>query len=517
MLDAATHKQVADALARLDGPITLAVQPSNHPKHAELVALLSAVSDASEHVHCVELGEQSPIPRVHIHTEHGDTGVVFTGIPGGHEFSSLILAILNANGKGKLPDPIFLNRIQALKKPRMLRTFVSLSCATCPDVVQALNMIAVQNPTIQHDTIDGAFTPELIDRLNVQGVPAVFDGDTLLVSGKTTLGDILDRLTDTDPEAQLKATAPQQSHTTDVCIVGGGPAGLSSAIYLARKGIACTLVTDHVGGQLKDTLGIENFIGTPYTTGPELIKNLANHVQDYANITVLDNRTATAVHANHSVVLNTHETVQAKAVIIATGAQWKTLNVPGESDYIGNGVAFCPHCDGPFYANKPIAVIGGGNSGVEAALDLAQIVRHVTLLEFGEALNADAVLVDRLKQCPNVDWITHAKTTAILGNGKHVTGLQYTNRSDNRVHTLTLDGVFVQIGLKPNSDLVQSLVDSTPYGEINVTDQCQTNVPGIFSAGDVTTTPYKQIVVAVGEGAKAGMACASFIQAKSVQ
>ncbi len=246
-------------------------------------------------------------------------------------------------------------------------------------------------------------------------------------------------------------------------------------------------------------------------------KNLANHVQDYANITVLDNRTATNVTADHTVVLNTQETIQADAVIVATGAQWKTLNIPGESDYIGHGVAFCPHCDGPFYTNKPIAVIGGGNSGVEAALDLAQVVSHVSLLEFGETLNADAVLVDRLKQCPNVESITHAKTTVILGNGTHVTGLQYTNRSDNSEHTLNLDGVFVQIGLKPNSDLVESLVSSTHYGEIKVTDQCQTNVPGIFSAGDVTTTPYKQIVVAVGEGAKAGMACAAYLQHKSIQ
>tara|TARA_Y100000385_G_C13094640_1_gene640548 strand:+ start:757 stop:2301 length:1545 start_codon:yes stop_codon:yes gene_type:complete len=512
MLDAPTREQVAEALSRLDGPITLAVQPCEHPKQPELIALLAAVSDTSKHVHCVELGDPSPIPRVHIHTDQGATGVSFTGIPGGHEFSSLILAILNANGKGKLPDAIFLDRIQALRHPRALRTFVSLSCATCPDVVQALNMIAIQNPNIQHDTIDGGFTPELIDRLAVQGVPAVFDGNTLLLSGKTTLSDILDRLTESDPDAQSPPTLSPQSHTTDVCIVGGGPAGLSSAIYLARKGIKCTIVTDHVGGQLKDTLGIENFIGTSYTTGPELIQNLIKHVHDYPTIVILDNRTATRVTSDHCVVLNTQETIQAKAVIIATGAQWKTLNIPGEDDYIGNGVAFCPHCDGPFYANKPIAVIGGGNSGVEAAIDLANTVSHVTVLEFGEGLNADAVLVNRLHHCTNVTCITQAKTVAIIGNGTTVTGIQYINRNDNRLHTLDLAGVFVQIGLKPNSDLVHSLVTSTDYGEIEITDHCHTNIPGIFSAGDVTTTPYKQIVVASGEGAKAGMACASFIQ-----
>ena len=511
MLDATLVTQLKTTFERLDAPVGLAVRPSIHPRQSELLDLLDAVCATSAHLSYTITGDSSPVPHVSL----GNIG--FIGIPSGHEFSSLILAILQVSKKAKAPDAIFLDRIKNIKTPWELRTFISLSCTTCPDVVQALNTIAAYNPIISHTMIDGGFMPEEVERLGLQGVPAVMSGDTIVSSGRATLEMLLNVLDTTnqtdatsDADAEPAPIVTRAPYTPDVVVLGGGPAGLSSAIYTIRKGLKTMVITDHIGGQLKDTLGIENFISVPYTEGKTLISNLIEHTSQYP-IEILENRSVKKVDTDKTVHLSTGETITPKAVIVATGARWKTLNIPGESQYTGNGVAFCPHCDGPFYKNRPVAVIGGGNSGVEAALDLAGIVSHLTLVEYAPTLKADAILVDKLKKLSHVKIITNAQLFEITGDGKKVTGMTYKDRETEEVHTVSVDGIFIQIGLAPNSAFVKDSVACNPYGEIITDDRCQTSIPGIFATGDVSAIPYKQIIVAMGSGATAGMASATYI------
>lgn len=504
MLDQAILDQLKSVLAAIEVPITLVVRPSEHDKQAELTTLLEQVGSTAANIAVRIDGAPSEIPRFSIEADGQPTGIGFAGVPGGHEFSSLVLAILYAAGLGKRPDEGMIARIRRLQGPIRLRTYVSLSCENCPDVVQALSLMASLHPGLEHEMVDGGLVQEEIERLGIRGVPSVMHGDELVASGKVSLADLIERLEETFGTAEAEAVA--LGHF-DVAVVGGGPAGAAAAIYSARKGLKTAVITDRLGGQLQDTKGIENLIGVPYTEGPALSSELGKHMAAY-DIQLLEHRRVATVQPGQPVALTLHsgEELTTDALIVATGAKWRELGVPGEKDYLGRGVAFCPHCDGPMFKGKDIAVIGGGNSGVEAALDLAGIVRSVVVLEFLEEAKADAVLLDKLARLPNAELITNARTLQIDGNGEGVTGLTYEDRASSEARSLELDGVFVQIGLVPNSDFVRDVVQTNRYGEIEVDAKGRTDQPGIYAAGDVTTTPYKQIVIAMGEGAKAALA-----------
>ena len=507
MLDAALLSQLTDVFANLPASLVLSVAPSTHERQAELLDLARAIASTSDRVRVqIEEGDAGPDLRLALLADGAPTGVTFRGVPGGHELTSLVVAMLNAAGKGKLPDPHLRARVRALG-PAKLRTYVSLECTNCPDVVQALNLVALLHPDIEHEMVDGALFPEEVARLGIQGVPAVFAGDELVHSGRATLVELLGAL-----EAKLGADAVAPTDRApprdyDVVVIGGGPAGASAAIYSARKGLRTALVADRVGGQLKETVGIENMIGTSYTEGKRLAADLEAHLGAYP-IDVLEHRRVRAVDPGERalVALEGGERLRAGAVIVATGAKWRELGVPGEREYLGRGVAFCPHCDGPFYKGKRVAVVGGGNSGVEAAIDLSNIVAHVTVIEFGAALKADAVLLEKLRARPNARVITSARTTAVRGDGAKVTALAYEDRETHEEREVALDGVFVQIGLVPNSGFLEGVVVRNARGEIVVDDKGRTSAPGIFAAGDVTTVPFKQIVIAMGEGAKVALA-----------
>lgn len=506
MLDESISQQLREVFGSLEASFSLVVRPSTHEKQAELLELARAVAATSSKIEVVERGETIPQLFMQLFKNGEPTGVAFRGIPAGHEFTSLVLALLNADGKGKQPDAGIRARVSALKGPVALRTYVSLSCTNCPDVVQALNLVALIHPQISHELVDGEIAVEEVERLGLQGVPAVFAGDKLIHVGKSTFAELVELL-ETELGRSEQASNEGVVHQYDVVVIGGGPAGSSAAIYSARKGLRTAIVAQKFGGQLQETLGIENLIGTAYTQGPKLSSDLEKHVRSYP-IDLLEHRRVERVVAHGAekeLLIQGGERILAGTLIIATGAKWRELGVPGEKEHIGRGVAFCPHCDGPFYKGKPIAVIGGGNSGVEAAIDLAGICSHVTLLEFADELKADAVLVQNLKSKENVTVITSARTTEVLGDGSKVNALRYENRKDKQIVELPLEGVFVQIGLSPNSKVVSDLVELNKFGEIVIDGKGRTSVPGIYAAGDVTTVPFKQIVVAMGEGAKAAL------------
>jgi alkyl hydroperoxide reductase subunit F len=506
VLDDAIVDQLRQVFSALDATFTLAVSPSQHEKQGDLVALCDSLARTSQQISSEVTGEPVDGVRLTLLKDGEPTGIVFRGVPGGHEFTSLVLAILNADGKGKLPDAGIKARIQALRGGVTLRTYVSLSCTNCPDVVQALNVVALINHGITHQMVDGELVQDEVDRLKLQGVPAVFAGDTLIHVGKGSLAELVEALeTKLGRDESKRGDGPATLHY-DVAVVGGGPAGASAAIYLARKGLKTAIVAQKFGGQVQDTLGIENLIGTTYTEGPKLVADLDKHVRAYG-IDLLEHRRVERIVNGDKKELQIQggERILADTLIVATGAKWRELNVPGEKANIGRGVAFCPHCDGPFYKGKPVAVVGGGNSGVEAAIDLSNICSHVTLLEFADALKADAVLVAAAKARANVTIITSARTTEVKDDGQKVVGLRYEDRNDGKQHEVAVDGIFVQIGLSPNSALVEGLVDVNRFGEIVVDERGHTSVPGIYAAGDVTTTPFKQIVVAMGGGATAAL------------
>lgn len=435
------------------------------------------------------------------------TGISFLGIPNGHEFTSLLLAVLNASGIGKnLPDEALQKRIMALRGPASLRTVASLSCTNCPDVVQALNVVALYNPLISHEFVDGGVAPDIVEKLGVQSVPTVFLGDEMLSVGRASLSDLLAKL-----EARLGSEPitdfEPAVHDFEAVIAGGGPAGAAAAIYLARKGMNVAVVAGRVGGQVNDTMDIENLISVTKTTGPRLAVDLREHLDDN-KVKVFDNRNIVSCDLSQplkTVSCDSKETFTAPIVIIATGASWRRLNVAGEADYIGRGVAFCTHCDGPFYAGKRVAVVGGGNSGIEAAIDLAAICTHVDVYEFMDSLKADTVLVDKVRSLPNVDIHLSSAVQEVTGNGTKVTGIKVKDRVTGKVTDNTVDGVFVQIGLISNNAPFGEHLQLTRAGEIIVDSHCRTSIPGVYAAGDVTDVPYKQIVIAMGEGAKAAL------------
>ena len=511
MLDPDLQQQLTNAFAGLGHDYSLVIAPSDHPQQGELRDLVDGLAAASTRIRVVDASSKTPVPRLTLLRDGAPTGISFSGVPGGHEFTSLVLAVLNADGKGRLPDAGLRARIRSLRGPIRLRTFVSLECTNCPDVIQALNQMALIHGDFQHEMADGALHPDEVTRLGIQGVPAVFSGDQLLHVGKADLAGLIEILAEklgveNTPTAETEA----EPIDADVAIVGGGPAGAAAAIYSARKGLKVVVIAGRIGGQVKDTMGIENLISVPYTEGPRLAQDLRGHLE--ANhITLLENRQVERVDedaggAGQVVHLKGGETVRCRQLIIATGARWRELGVPGEKEHLGRGVAFCPHCDGPFYKGRRVAVVGGGNSGVEAAIDLAGICSEVTLLEFGDALRADAVLQRKLKALPNTQVITSARTTEVVGDGTKVTALAYEDRTTGEIRRVDLDGIFVQIGLAPNSSPFKDLVEVNRAGEIVVDAKGRTSKPGVYAAGDVANIPFKQIVIAMGDGAKTALA-----------
>ncbi|MCM2280825.1 MAG: alkyl hydroperoxide reductase subunit F [Bdellovibrionaceae bacterium] len=523
MLDASLKTQLQEAFAAIENSIEFVVEPTHHADQSTLLEFLHELSSVHSRL-SVRL-EERPMtdapPRFRIDRNGSPTGVAFTGIPLGHEFTSLVLAVLNADGKGKFPDDRILERIKNLKGPIHLRTFISLSCENCPDVIQALNLMAFVHPDFTHEMVDGAYLQGEIDALGVQGVPSVVAGKRLIHSGRILLVDLIAKLEaefGVEPNAQSTsklgtgAGANEKRHETrdlghfDVAVIGGGPAGASAAIYSVRKGLKTAMIADKFGGQVQETKGIENMISIPYTEGPQLSAQLNQHIATYP-VRVLEHRRVSTIDKNAKIIyMDSGETLSADAIIVATGAKWRELNVPGEKEYLGRGVAYCPHCDGPYYKGKKIAVVGGGNSGVEAAIDLAGIVSEVVVVEYNDQLKADAVLVNKLKALPNASILTSAKTLEVVGDGKKVVGLRYEDLITGKAQQLELDGVFVQIGLLPNSRFVQEVVETNRFGEIIVDAKGRTSARGIYAAGDVTTIPFKQIVIAMGDGAKVALA-----------
>lgn len=485
-----------------------AVCDPGHGSAAEFREFLEDVVSCSGNLSCTFEPSRDMRLEFSIEKDGAPTGIVFRGIPGGHEFSSLLLAVLNADGKGKtLPDSVTARRISALRGPMRLQTYVSLSCTNCPDVVQALNVIALLNPGITHETVDGAAFPEEAEEKGVQAVPSVFADGVLVHAGRGSLGVLLRKLEDISGTPGETSGNPVAAEY-DVIVLGGGPAGVSAAIYSARKGLKVALLAERIGGQVKDTSGIENLISVPYTTGLELAGSLLEHLGRYP-VDVFRDRRIESVRLEgktKTVLLGGGETFTAPSVIIATGADWRRLDVEGEAEYIGRGVAFCPHCDGPAFRDKDVAVIGGGNSGIEAAIDLAGICREVTVFEFLDTLKADDLLQRKARSLPNVRIFTSSRTLKVEGDGRKVTGIVVSDMRSGEERTFPLDGIFVQIGLRANSRLFEGQLDLTPAGEIRTDGRCRTSLPGVYAAGDVSDVPFKQIVIAMGEGAKAALA-----------
>lgn len=510
MLDAAMKEQLKTVFEGLTGQVTLKVKSSNHADQEDLLAMLQDIASTSSRILVeVDAGQTSAAPSFGVGGAQGTQNITFRGVPGGHEFSSLVLSILYADGKGKQPDAGIIARIRGIQGPIRLQTFVSLTCENCPEVVQALNLMASLHLDFHHETVDGGVAQDEVASLGIQGVPSVIHEGRLVHSGKIQLIDLLTKLEDLFGKSKA-GKKEENLGTFDVAVVGGGPAGASAAIYSARKGLKTVLIAERFGGQLQETRGIENMISTTYTEGPKLAAQLAEHLAQYP-VQQLEHRRVLNIVKSPSqlsvrrIELESGEYLDANTIIIATGAKWRQLGIPGEKENIGQGVAFCAHCDGPFYKGKKVAVVGGGNSGVEAAIDLAGIAQEVTLLEFGETLKADDVLINKLKALPNAKILTRVKSTKVLDDGKKVRGLEYEDLSKKELKTLELDGIFVQIGLLPNSHFVKELLELTPFGEIVVDSKGRTSVPGIYAAGDVTTIPFKQIVVAMGDGAKVAL------------
>lgn len=505
MLDAALKTQLTAYLQKLQQPIELIASLDDGDKSREVRALLEEIAALSPKIALIERDESARKPSFRVTRVGADMGVTFAGIPLGHEFTSLVLALLWAGGHPPKVEPEVIEQIRAIDGDFEFETFISLSCHNCPEVVQAFTLMAVFNPRIRHTMIDGALFQSEVERRQIMAVPTVFMNGEHFGQGRMELAELLTKI-DTGAAAREAARIAQKPEF-DVLVVGGGPAGAAAAIYAARKGIRTGVVAERFGGQVMDTMAIENFISVAETDGPKLAAGLEAHVKAY-DVDVMNlQRAAQLLPAANGfeLKLESGASLKAKTVVLATGARWREMKVPGEREYRGRGVAYCPHCDGPLFKGKKVAVIGGGNSGVEAAIDLAGIVSHVTLIEFDTKLRADEVLQRKLKSLPNVTIILNALTTEVRGDGQKVVGLTYTDRASNQSHTVDLAGIFVQIGLLPNTDWLKGTVTLSRFGEIEIDARCQTSLPGVFAAGDATTVPYKQIVIAMGEGSKAAL------------
>ncbi|MCX7514117.1 alkyl hydroperoxide reductase subunit F [Frateuria sp. STR12] len=510
MLDTNLKNQLQAYLEKLVQPIELAASLDDSAKSAELEELLTEIASLSDKIILVRRDDEARKPSFAINRVGTDVSVRFAGIPLGHEFTSLVLALLQVGGHPSKAAAETIEQVRDLDGDFRFETYFSLSCQNCPDVVQALNLMSVLNPRIQHVAIDGALYQGEVEARQVMSVPTVFLNGELFDQGRMSLEQIVAKL-DVGASAR-EAEKIKAKDAFDMLVVGGGPAGAAAAIYAARKGIRTGVVAERFGGQVLDTMSIENFISVSYTEGPKLGTALEQHVHDY-DVDVMDlQRAETLVPASDAtgglveVQLANGATVKSRAVVLSTGARWRQMNVPGENEYRNKGVAYCPHCDGPLFKGKRVAVIGGGNSGVEAAIDLAGLASHVTLIEFDSQLRADDVLQRKLRSLPNVDIIVSAQTTEVLGDGQKVSALVYKDRVGGDMHTLELEGVFVQIGLLPNTEWLKGTLELTPRGEIVIDDRGQTSLQGVFAAGDATTVPYKQIVIAMGAGSTAALA-----------
>jgi alkyl hydroperoxide reductase subunit F len=514
MLDAGLKTQLKGYLENIVQPVELVASLDDGAKSQELRALLEDVVAASDKVTLDLTGDDARKPSFAINRKGTPISVRFAGLPMGHEFTSLVLALLQVGGHPPKVDADVIEQVKALDGDFVFETYFSLSCQNCPDVVQALNLMSVLNPRIRHVAIDGAlFQAEVEDR-RIMAVPTVLLNGEPFAQGRMSLEQILAKI-DTGAVAR-EAEKIKSKEAFDVLVVGGGPAGAAAAIYAARKGIRTGLAAERFGGQVLDTMAIENFISVPHTEGPKLATALEQHVKDY-DVDIMNlQRAARLVPAQTAggfveVQLESGASLKAKTVILATGARWRQMNVPGEEEYRNKGVAYCPHCDGPLFKGKRVAVIGGGNSGVEAAIDLAGIVSHVTLIEFDSQLRADAVLQRKLASLPNVTVITSALTTEVHGDGAKVVGLSYRDRNTDESRRVDLEGIFVQIGLVPNTEWLKGSIALSSRGEIEIDARGQTSIPGVFAAGDATTVPYKQIVIAMGEGSKAALSAFDYL------
>ena len=514
MLDANLKTQLKAYLANIRQPIELVASLDQSPKSLELAGLLEDIASLAPDKVSIEREGDARTPSFLIRRVGTDIGVRFAGLPMGHEFTSLVLALLQVGGHPSKAAQEVIEQVKALDGDYHFETYFSLSCQNCPDVVQALNLMSVLNPRITHTAIDGAlFQDEVADR-KVMAVPTIFLNGESFGQGRMELEQILAKI---DTGAVAKAAEKiAQKEPFEVLVVGGGPAGAAAAIYTARKGIRIGVAAERFGGQVLDTMGIENFISVSHTEGPKLAAQLEAHVRDYEvdvmNLQRADKLIPAASEGGlHEVVLENGASLKAKTVILSTGARWRQMGVPGEEEYRNKGVAYCPHCDGPLFKDKRVAVIGGGNSGVEAAIDLAGIVAHVTLIEFDSQLRADEVLQRKLRSLPNVVVITSALTSEVHGDGDKVNGLTYRDRQTDQLHRVDLEGIFVQIGLVPNTEWLKDTIALSPRGEIEVDARGHTSVPGIFAAGDCTTVPYKQIVIAMGEGSKAALSAFDYL------
>ena len=502
--------QLTTYLANIKQSVVLSLALDDSKKSQELKQLAEQIADISPHISLEKNTDaQARIPSMTVSNEQGSQ-MIFAGIPLGHEFTSLVLALLHSGGHPIKVTEQERAQIASLSGQYHFETYISLSCQNCPDVVQAFNMMAAINPNISHTMIDGALFEQEVSERNIMAVPNVFLNGQSFSQGRVSLSDIIAKLDDGNDEKQ--AAIINQKETFDVLIVGGGPAGASAAIYAARKGIKTGIVADKFGGQVLETVGIENFISVQKTEGPKLVASLEQHVNDY-DVDIMTGQRASKISRgdNVEIELENGASLTSKSVILATGARWRQLNVPGENEYKGKGVAYCPHCDGPLFKGKRVAVIGGGNSGIEAAIDLAGIVDHVTVLEFDSKLRADQVLQDKANATANIDIITNAQTTEVIGNGNKVTGLNYLDRVSGQQQSVALAGIFVQIGLMPNSEWLQGDIELTERGEIITSNRGETSMNGVFAAGDVTDSAYKQIIIAMGDGATASLGAFDYL------
>lgn len=516
MLDTQLKTQLATYLANLKSPVELAVFLDQGIKSKELNELAQEIATMSPLISIVELDDANErSPSMLVKSVEKNTQIRFAGVPMGHEFTSLILALLHSGGHPIKLDEEVIEQVRQLDGEFVFETYVSLSCQNCPDVVQALNMMAAINPNITNVMIDGSEFGQEVQSKNILSVPAVYLNGEAFAQGRISVAEILKKV-DVNAGAR-EAKAIDSKEDFDVLVIGGGPAGASSAIYSARKGIRTGVVADRFGGQVQDTMAIENFISVNETTGPKLVANLESHVRDYDVDIMNGQRVKNIIESDVvggliTVELENGATLKTRSAVLATGARWREMNVPGEQEYRGKGVAYCPHCDGPLFKGKSVAVIGGGNSGIEAAIDLAGIVSHVTVLEFDTTLRADAVLQDKARSMGNIDIIMNAQTTEVVGDSNKVNGLNYTDRATGESHHLALAGIFVQIGLVPNTQFLKdSNVELTTRGEIIVNNNGETSMAGVYAAGDVTNTPYKQIIIAMGSGATAALGAFDYL------
>ena len=517
MLDQTMKGQLKAYLENLKTDVHLVLSLDDSDTSNKLQALANDIASLNSKVKVIEDQSASirkPIMQVVNPTK--ETALGFAGLPMGHEFTSLVLALLHSGGHPMKLEPAVIEQIAGLENEMNFEIFISLSCQNCPDVVQALNMMAAINPQIKTTMIDGAAFQDEIAERNIMAVPSVYLNGEVFAQGRISLAEILKKV-DTG-SAKKEAEALSKKEPYEVLVVGGGPAGASAAIYAARKGIRTGVIAERFGGQVMDTMSIENFISVKETEGPKLAAALEEHVKEYDVDIMSEQKADTIISAEKNedgyihVQLESGAILKSRSVILSTGARWREMNVPGEQEYRNKGVAYCPHCDGPLFKGKRVAVIGGGNSGIEAAIDLAGLVEHVTVLEFADTLRADQVLVNKANSMGNIEIIKEAQTTEVIGDGTRVTALNYLDRASGEAKQIELAGIFVQIGLVPNSEFLKdSGIELSPRGEIEVTPKGETSVPGIFAAGDVTTVPYKQIIIAMGEGSKASLGAFDYL------